>query len=250
MVPVFIPSMKPTFALTKLLHASISQAPTIFAVHVELEPWNLGEAIANSVTHGIGAVLSAIGLFVLVVLATLRGGPRLIVSVSVYGATLCLLYLISTLYHAIPTPRARKVFRFLDHASIYLLIAGTYTPFTLVLLRGSWGWTLFGLVWGIAAAGVVFKAFATGRFGILSGCLYIAMGWLIIIAIKPLLAALPLSGFAWLMAGGLFYTGGMAFYANDRKPYFHMIWHLFVLAGSLCHFVAILRYVMPGAIRA
>jgi hemolysin III len=218
--------------------------------HGELEPWKLGEAIANSVTHGIGALLSVIGLIVLVVLAALRGGPRLIVSVSVYGATLCLLYLISTLYHAIPAPRARRVFRVLDHASIYLLIAGSYTPFTLVLLRGSWGWTLFGLVWGIAVIGVVFKAFATGRFGILSGCLYIAMGWLVVIAIKPLLLVLPLSGFIWLMAGGLFYTGGMAFFAKDRVPYFHMIWHLFVLAGSVCHFVAILRYVLPGGVRS
>jgi hemolysin III len=219
--------------------------------HGELEPWKLGEAIANSVTHGIGALLSVIGLIVLVVLAALRGGPRLLVSVTVYGVTLCLLYCISTLYHAIPAPGARRVFRILDHSSIYLLIAGSYTPFTLVLLRGSWGWTLFGLVWAIAVVGVVFKAFATGRFGILSGCLYIATGWLVVIAIKPLLLVLSLSGFIWLMAGGLFYTGGMVFFAKDRcVPYFHMIWHLFVLAGSVCHFVAILRYVVPAGIRS
>ncbi len=215
---------------------------------IELEPWNLGEAIANSVTHGIGALLSLIGLVALIIPAILRGGPRLIVSVSVYGGTLCLLYLISTLYHAIPAPRARRVFRVLDHASIYLLIAGTYTPFTLVVLRGGWGWTLFVLVWGIAAFGIVFKAFATGRFPVLSGVLYLAMGWLVILAIKPLLAVLPISGFAWLMAGGLFYTAGMAFFAKDRVPYFHMIWHLFVFAGSVCHFVAILLYVVPRGI--
>ncbi len=226
-------------------------APTynLLVPHAELEPWKLGEAIANSVTHGLGALCSIAGLVALVWIAVLHGGPRQIVSVTVYGTTLCLLYLCSTLYHAIPVPRARRVLRVLDHASIYLLIAGSYTPFTLLLLRGTWGWTLFGLVWGIAVIGVVFKAFATGRFGILSGCLYIAMGWLIVIAVKPLLAVLPLYGFLWLMAGGLFYTGGMAFYAKDRIPYFHMIWHLFVLAGSICHYIAIVKYVVPGTIR-
>jgi hemolysin III len=209
----------------------------------------VGEAIANSVTHGIGALLSVAGLVTLIFLA-LHGGVREIVSVAVYGTTLCSLYLCSTLYHAIPAPRARRILRILDHASIYLLIAGSYTPFTLLVLRGTWGWTLFGLVWGIAMVGVLFKAFATGRFGVLSGWIYIAMGWLVVIAIKPLLAVFPLAGFAWLLAGGLFYTGGMAFYARDRVPYFHMIWHLFVLAGSACHFVAIARYVVPSAIRS
>jgi hemolysin III len=210
----------------------------------------LGEGIANSVTHGIGALLSVAGLTVLVFLAIMRGGTRLIASVSVYGATLCLLYLISTLYHAIPMPRARRFLRVLDHASIYLLIAGTYTPFTLVLLRGSWGWTLFALVWTIAIGGILFKTFATGRFGAFSAALYIGMGWLIVIAIKPLLLVLPLSGFVWLFAGGLCYTGGVPFYAKDRIPYFHMIWHLCVIAGSVCHFVAILAYVLPTATAA
>ena len=210
----------------------------------------MGEGIANSVTHGIGALLSVAGLTVLVFLAIMRGGTRLIASVSVYGATLCLLYLISTLYHAIPMPRARRFLRVLDHASIYLLIAGTYTPFTLVLLRGSWGWTLFALVWMIAIGGILFKTFATGRFDALSAPLYIGMGWLVIVAIKPLLMVLPLPGFAWLFAGGLFYTGGVAFYAKDRIPYFHMIWHLCVIAGSVCHFVAILAYVLPPATAA
>lgn len=214
--------------------------------HGELEPWRLGEAIANSVTHGIGSLFSVAGLVVLVFLATLRGGTRLIASVSVYGATLCVLYLISTLYHAIPAPRARKIFRVLDHASIYLLIAGTYTPFTLVLLRGGWGWTLFALVWTIAAFGIVFKAFATGRFPAISATLYVGMGWLVVVAIKPLLLVLPLAGFVWLFAGGIFYTGGVAFYAKDRIPYFHMIWHLCVIAGSVCHFVAVVGYVMPA----
>jgi hemolysin III len=218
--------------------------------HGELEPWKLGEAVANSVTHGIGTLLSVTGLVTLLVLAALHGGALLLVSVTVYGATLCLLYLVSTLYHAIPAPSARRVFRVLDHASIYLLIAGTYTPFTLVLLRGGWGWTLFGLVWAIAVVGIVFKAFAAGRFAILSTCLYIAMGWLVVIALKPLLAVLPLSGFDWLMMGGLFYTGGVVFFAKDRIPYFHMVWHLFVLAGSVCHFIAILRYVVPPTIRS
>ena len=219
--------------------------------HGELEPWKLGEAIANSVTHGIGALLSVAGLVALIFLAVMRGGTRQIVSVAVYGTTLCLLYLCSTLYHAIPAPRARRVLRVLDHASIYLLIAGSYTPFTLAAAARQPGdGRSSALVWGIAVIGVVFKAFATGRFGALSGCLYIAMGWLVVIAIKPLLAVLPLYGFLWLMAGGLFYTGGMAFYAKDRIPYFHMIWHLFVLAGSICHFVAILAYVLPPATAA
>jgi hemolysin III len=216
----------------------------------DLEPWKLGEAIANSVTHGIGAMLSAIGLIALIVMASMRGGARLIVSVSVYGVTLCLLYLISTLYHAIRAPRARRIFRVLDHDSIYLLIAGTYTPFTLIVLRGGWGWTLFGLVWAIAAAGIVLKAFATGRFEGLSSALYILMGWLVIIAIKPLLRTLPLTGFLWLMAGGVFYTGGVAFYAKDRIPYFHFVWHLFVLGGSVCHFVAVMEYVVRPGLRA
>lgn len=219
-------------------------------MHVELEPWKLGEGVANSVTHGIGALLSVAAWIAMVWLARFQGGAWLIVSLSIYGATLCLLYLVSTLYHAIPASRVRRIFRVFDHASIYLLIAGTYTPFTLILLRGRWGWTLFALVWGLAAAGIIFKAFATGRYKILSACLYIGMGWLVVIALKPLLAVLPLPGFLWLMAGGVFYTGGVVFYAKDRVPYFHMVWHLFVLAGSVCHFVAVLRYVLPHGVAA
>ena len=218
-------------------------------MHDHLEPWKLGEVIANSVTHGIGAMLSAIGLIALILMATTRGGLRLITSVTVYGMTLCLLYTISTLYHAVRAPGPRRVFRILDHASIYLLIAGTYTPFSLIVLRGGWGWTLFGVVWAIAVLGIVFKAFATGRFEALSSTLYILMGWLVVIAIKPLLLTLPLSGFIWLMAGGVFYTGGVAFYAKDRIPYFHFIWHLFVLGGSICHFVAVMQYVVRPGLR-
>lgn len=210
----------------------------------ELEPWKLGEAIANSVSHGVGALLSVAGLVLLVVLAILHGGTTLIISVSVYGVSLCLLYTISTLYHAMRPPGVRRVFRILDHSSIYLLIAGTYTPFSLVLLRGGWGWTLFGLVWSFAVIGLVFKAFATGKYPRLSSALYIGMGWLVILAIKPLLAVLPLPGFFWVFLGGVFYTGGVVFYAKDRIPYFHMVWHLCVLAGSACHFFAIFRYVL------
>ena len=217
--------------------------------HIEIEPWHLGEALANSITHGLGALLSVSGLIVLVALSATHHSTRLLVSVTVYGATLCLLYLISTLYHAIPVSRLRRVFRFLDHASIYLLIAGTYTPFTLVLLRGGWGWTLFGMVWGIAVLGVIFKVFSTGRYKGFSSALYIGMGWLVIIAIKPLLAVLPISGFVWVALGGLFYTGGIVFYSKDRIRYFHMVWHLCVLAGSACHFVAILRYVVTPVSR-
>jgi hemolysin III len=218
--------------------------------HIEIEPWHSGEALANSITHGLGAILSLLGLITLIVLTATHHSARLLVSVTVYGATLCVLYLISTLYHAIPVPRARRVFRFLDHASIYLLIAGTYTPFTLVLLRGGWGWTLFGLVWGIAVLGIVFKMFSTGRYQVFSSALYIGMGWLVIIAIKPLLAVLPLSGFLWMALGGLFYTGGIVFYLKDRIRYFHMIWHLCVLAGSVCHFITILRFVVVPATSA
>ncbi len=212
---------------------------------MELEPWKLGEAIANSVTHGIGAALSIAGLITLTVLAALHGTARLIVSVAVYGATLTLLYLASTLYHAIPAPGARRIFRVLDHSSIYLLIAGTYTPVALVVLHGALGWALFGLIWAIAAAGILFKLCATGRFPALSSAFYVAMGWLAVFFWKPLLHAMPLTALAWIFAGGVFYTAGVAFYAKDRIPYFHMIWHLFVLAGSACHFIAVLRYVVP-----
>jgi len=202
----------------------------------------LGEEIANSVTHGVGVLLSLIALPTLVVLAARRHDTWQIVGGSVFGTTLLLLYCASTLYHAIPSPRAKTVFRVLDHAAIYLLIAGTYTPFALGVLRGTWGWSLLIAVWALAAVGIVLKSTRGFRYARLSTAVYLAMGWLIVIAMRPLVAHIGLGGIAWLLAGGLAYTGGVIFFAWDRLRYGHMIWHLFVLAGSICHFVAVLRY--------
>jgi len=160
----------------------------------------------------------------------------------VFAASMVLLYLASTLYHAIPHSRAKRVFKTLDHAAIYLLIAGTYTPFTLGVLRGAWGWTLFGLIWGLALTGVVLKLAGGLRRPWMSTGLYVAMGWLVLVAIKPLWEAMPPWGMFWLVAGGVAYTGGVAFYAADHKPYAHFVWHLFVVAGTACHYVAVLWF--------
>jgi len=207
--------------------------------------YTLGEDIANSVTHGIGAALGIAGLAVLVSLAAREADPWRIVSLSIYGTTLILMFLASTLYHSLRIPRVRRLFRILDHSAIFLLIAGTYTPFTLVTLRGPWGYSIFGIVWGLAVVGIVLKTIFIGRFAVLSAGIYIAMGWVVVIAFKPLLASLPAAGVAWLVAGGVCYTGGVVFFAAKRIPYNHAIWHLFVLAGSICHFIAILLYVLP-----
>ena len=197
----------------------------------------------NGGTHLIGAVLAVIGAAALVVLAARQGDPWKIVSFSVYGAMLLALYTVSTLYHS-THGKAKDVFRKLDHCSIYLLIAGTYTPFTLVTLRGAWGWSLFGSVWGLAFLGIAQEAWLAKGPRILSVVIYVVMGWLSVIAVKPLLATLTPAGFAWLAAGGMFYTGGIVFYALDEKlRHGHGIWHLFVLAGSVSHYVAILLYV-------
>lgn len=203
------------------------------------------EEPVNAVTHGIGAVLSVVGLVVLVVFAALEGGAGRVIGASLFGASMVLLYTASTCYHASRCPRMKRRLRRLDHAAIYVLIAGTYTPFTLVNLRGGWGWTLFGIVWGCAAVGIVVKIFYTGRFDVISTLAYVAMGWLVLIAVKPTIAAIDAMGLAWLAAGGLAYTGGVLFYALNRIPYNHAIWHLFVLAGSVCHFYAVLQYVKP-----
>jgi hemolysin III len=205
----------------------------------------LREEFANAMTHGVGALLSIAGLVILVVYAALQGGASRIVAASLFGASLVVLYTASTCYHSFRCPKVKRWLRRFDHAAIYLLIAGSYTPFTLLNLRGGWGWTLFGLVWGIAAVGIAFKLFYTGRFEILSTIAYIAMGWLIIIAIKPAMANIEPAGLAWLTAGGLAYTGGVLFYGMRRMPYNHAVWHLFVMAGSACHFFAILFYAKP-----
>lgn len=208
--------------------------------------YSIGEEIAHSATHGVGIVLAIVGLCVLVVQAALYGTSLHVTAVAIFGGTLILLYTASTLYHSIPLPRTKRILRVIDHVSIYLLIAGTYTPFTLITLQGTWGWSLFGVVWGLALIGIVFKLFFTGRFEALSLVIYVAMGWCGAVAIKPMMAAMEPAGLWWLLAGGLFYTGGVAFYVFERLPYHHAIWHLFVLAGSVSHYFAVLFYVLPG----
>ncbi|ROH93068.1 hemolysin III family protein [Stagnimonas aquatica] len=211
--------------------------------------YSLGEEIAHALSHGVGAFAAIAGLAVLVAKAALYGNAWHVVSASVFGATLILMYTASALFHSIPLPRSKQVLRVIDHCCIYLLIAGTYTPFTLVTLHGPWGWSLFALTWGLAAVGVVFKIFTTGRYEALSLAVYLAMGWCAVLAIKPLLAALPAGGLWLLLAGGLSYSLGVVFYAWEKLPYHHAIWHLFVLAGSVLHYFAVLFYVIPsGAI--
>ncbi len=200
------------------------------------------EELASAVTHGVGLVGAIAATPILVVGAVRAGGPADVVGSSIFGATMIVLYLASTWYHAAPLGRLKDVLRRVDHSAIYLLIAGTYTPFTLGVLGGAWGWTLFGLVWGAAAIGIVTKVTAGARHSRWSAAMYVAMGWLVLIAIRPLVLAIPGAGLAWLVAGGLFYTTGVAFYLAQRQPYAHAIWHLFVLAGSTCHFFAVLRY--------
>ncbi|MEI2781904.1 MAG: hemolysin III family protein [Candidatus Competibacter sp.] len=197
----------------------------------------------NSISHLIGAVAALAGLVIVVVAAARQGDPWKIVSFSVYGATLFFLYTVSTLYHSL-RGRAKRIFRKLDHYSIYFLIAGTYTPFALVTLRGGWGWTIFGIIWGLAALGIALEALPQGGNRVLSVVVYVLMGWLVLVALEPLLEALPMTGFWWLLLGGLFYTGGLVFYFLDEKVrHFHGVWHLFVLAGSVCHYLTILFFV-------
>lgn len=204
-----------------------------------------GEEIANSITHGVGIVLSIAGLAVLTAFASVFGSVWHIVSCSIYGATQIILYTASTLYHSIQQPRAKALLRRLDHAAIFLLIAGTYTPFTLVSLRGPWGWSIFGLIWGLALLGIALQGVLI-RYGPLVTALpYLAMGWVAVVAIKPILAAVAPGGLALLAAGGMAYTLGSVFYVWRRLPYHHAIWHVFVLAGGILHFFAILFYVIP-----
>ncbi|MGD8926217.1 MAG: hemolysin III family protein [Thioalkalispiraceae bacterium] len=197
----------------------------------------------NSISHMIGAALALAGVVVLVVVASMDGDVRRTVAFSVYGTTLFLLYLISTLYHSLPG-RAKRVFRILDHQAIYLLIAGSYTPFTLVTLNGYVGWWLFGALWGLAVLGIILDGIFQRGARIAPFIIYFVMGWLIVVVLKPLLASLPFIGFLWLLVGGIFYTSGIIFFALDtRYPWMHGVWHLFVLAGSISHYVAILVYV-------
>ena len=198
----------------------------------------------NSVTHLVGTVLSVAGLATLVTMASMERDPYKIVSFAVYGAMLLVLYTISTLYHSVRSPRAKAVLQKCDHSAIYLLIAGSYTPFTLVTLRGPWGWSLFGVSWGLAALGIVQELTLGRRTRSVSMVIYVMMGWLALVAIRPLVTALPPAGTAWLLAGGLIYSAGIYFFINDERiRHGHGIWHLFVLGGSLCQFVSIARYV-------
>jgi hemolysin III len=208
---------------------------------------SVGEEIANSVTHGAGFFVSVAALVLLVVSAAATGDAWRVTAASVYGATLVLLYAASTLYHALPGIRVKAVFQRLDHAAIYLLIAGTYTPFVLVTLRGGWGWALFGVVWGLAVLGVVLKSVFGIRLAALSTVVYVIMGWLVVIAAAPLVARLPAGGLRWLVAGGVLYTLGVAFFALERVRYSHAVWHLFVLAGSAAHFCAVFWYTLAAA---
>lgn len=202
------------------------------------------EEIANAITHGLGAILAIAALVILTLISALKGTTLHIVSFSVFGATLVILYLASTLYHSLSNQKVKGLFRKFDHMSIYLLIAGTYTPFCLTVLNNWIGWTLFGIVWGSAILGIVLKAFFTGRKELLSTILYVLMGWVALFAIKPLFDSVSLTTFALLMAGGVFYTAGTYFFTKDKIKYFHSIWHLFVLAGSTFHFFSVLSLLL------
>lgn len=203
--------------------------------------------ILNSLTHGAGVLLSIAGLVLLVVFASMRDPDAWkIVSFTVYGTSLIMMFTASTLYHAFRDRKTKHFLNLFDHASIYVLIAGTYTPFTLVSMRGPWGWTIFGVIWGLAVGGVIFKLFFyKDKYRLLSAILYVMMGWVIIIALRPLVRNVPPGGLYWLLAGGLSYSAGVIFYLNRKYRFNHVIWHLFVLGGSICHFFAIFYYVLP-----
>jgi len=211
-------------------------------LELEERPQTLGEEIANSVSHGIGLLAALIAFPILVGSAFNRGDLAGTVGAAVFATTMVLLYLASTLFHALPPNRAKRVFQILDHSAIYLLIAGTYTPFTLGVLRGVWGWTLFGLVWGLAVIGTVFKTLGGVRYTTFSTWVYLAMGWLVLIAIEPVWTLVPKWGLFWLVAGGIAYTAGTVFFMAERIRYFHFVWHLFVVLGTACHFIAVLWY--------
>ena len=209
------------------------------------EQFTVGEEIANSVIHGIGALLSIAALAVLAVSAAQRGSVWHVVSFSVFGSSMVILYSFSAVYHALTNRRAKSVFEFLDHSGVFLLIAGTYTPFALVALHGRIGWTIFGVIWGLFAAGIVYKAFFLKKAVIVSTLIYVCMGWVIVLAFKPLVEYLVGAGLFWLVLGGVLYTGGTVFYVWRRVRYHHALWHLFVIAGTACHFICVLFYVLP-----
>ena len=202
---------------------------------------SVGEEIANSVSHGFG-FLAVLAVTPFLVRSAIPHGAASIVGVSIFAATMAVLYFASTLYHALPNSRGKRVLRVIDHGAIFLLIAGTYTPFTLGILRGAWGWALFGTVWGLALAGVIFKVLGGVRYPTFSAAIYLAMGWLVVVAIQPLLERMPQAGLFWLLAGGVAYTGGVLFYVKKRVRYGHLLWHCCVLIGTTCHFFAVIGY--------
>jgi len=202
----------------------------------------VGEEIANSVSHGVGLIAAVAAAPLLIHAAFARGRLSDTIGAIVFAVTVVLLYLASSLYHALPHGKAKRVFRTLDHGAILLLIAGTYTPFTLGVLRGAFGWTLLGLVWGLALIGIALAALSGAAYTRLSTALYLGMGWLVLVAIRPLWHGVPLSGLLWLLSGGVAYTVGVVFFSAKRMPYRHLVWHLFVLVGSFCHFVAVYAY--------
>lgn len=208
-------------------------------------PYSFLEEVFNSVTHGIGILVSIAALVLMVFFSYRHGSTLHIVSTAVFGTTLVLLYTASTLYHSFQKPRLKRVFKIMDHSCIYALIAGTYTPFVLVTLRGALGWTIFGIVWSLTVLGILFKVFFINRFKIISTLAYVFMGWIIVVAVKPLVQALPGSAIAWIVAGGVIYTLGTIFYSWKKIPFNHAIWHSFVLAGSACHVCAVMFYVIP-----
>ncbi len=217
---------------------------TINESHNRSRSQSLGEEIANSISHGIG-VLAAIAITPFLILKAIPAGPAAITGAAIFGATMIVLYLASTLYHAFPHSKTKRVFRIFDHSAIFLLIAGTYTPFTLSVLPGVWGWTLFGIIWSLAVAGVVLKSVSNTGTSKLSIALYLGMGWLAVLAVKPLYGALPAWGLFWLLAGGVMYSVGVIFFAYDhRVRYNHFIWHLFVMAGTACHVVSVMGYAL------
>nr|MEE4269011.1 hemolysin III family protein [Candidatus Krumholzibacteria bacterium] len=207
--------------------------------------FSVGEEIAHAITHGIGALGSVVGLVLLIVKAAKAGGPQLVVGVTIFGSSLVLLFLASTLYHALVPGKAKRVFELLDYAAIYVLIAGSYTPFTLSVLGGGWGWSIFGMAWGLAVLGILYEVVLKRPSAKLSLAFYLLMGWLMIIAIKPLSTVLDPKALILIGAGGVAYTGGAVFYAWRGFPYHHALWHLFVLIGSTCHYLSVYLYVIP-----
>ncbi|MBL7871937.1 MAG: hemolysin III family protein [Cyclobacteriaceae bacterium] len=214
------------------------------SVHSQKRDQTLGEEIANSVSHGVG-FLAAVAVTPIMISKAIPSGVAAVTGVSIFGATMMVLYLASTLYHAFPQSKTKRIFQIFDHSAIFLLIAGTYTPFTLTVLPGSWGWSLFGIIWALAAGGVVLKSVRNVKTSKLSTALYVGMGWLALLAIKPLYDHMSVWGLFWLLAGGVVYSAGVLFFAYDHSHrYNHFVWHLFVVGGTACHVVAVLGYTL------